>query len=70
MTITTVARDRRATKQGCLQGEAPRAKLSVERRQDSDLTMELGASYCVSQMSHQVYSATLLCASPDRLFVA
>lgn len=41
----------------------------MERKQDGDLTMELGVSYCVSQMSHQVCSATLLRASPDRLFV-
>ena len=69
MTITTVAQDGRATKHGCLQGEAPRAKLSVEQRRVSDSTMELGVSYRVSRMSHQVCSATHLCASPDRLFV-
>lgn len=41
----------------------------MERKRDGDLTMELGVSYCASQMSHQVCSATLLRASPDRLFV-
>lgn len=71
MTITTVAQGWQSYKTGVFMGggEAPRAKLSEERRQDSDLTMELGASYWVSQMSHQVCSATLLHASPDRLFV-
>lgn len=43
-----MARDGRPTKQRCLRGEAPRAKLSEERRQDSDLTMELGVPYCVT----------------------
>lgn len=69
MTITPMAQDGRVTIQGCLQGEAPRAKLSEVCRQDTDLTMKLGVSYCDSQMSHQVYFAMLLQASPDRLFV-